>query len=224
MACVCNEGYKLNGNTCELANKPIPTCPKNAYFNGVGCTCSVGFYQTSANACTTCPAGTTWNGQSCASTPKTTCAAGYVYNSNIGQCEASAPSCGKYAFFNGATCECLTNYHLINGVCQQCPSGTFFDGLKCVSRTVSEPTVTCGSNQVAINGECVCNDGLYLINGVCLACPAYTIWNGKYCVCGDCGVESWCLGQPFSVWDSASGTCGCQSGYVLVNGVCSKSA
>ena len=226
VACVCDSGYKLNGQVCELANQPIPTCPSNSYFNGVGCTCSVGFFQTTANACSTCPTGTSWNGQSCASTPKTTCAAGYVYNANIGQCEASAPSCGNYAFFNGATCECLTNYHLISGTCQQCPSGTFFDGLKCVSRSVTPAatTVTCGSNQVAVNGECVCNDGLYLINGVCLACPAYTTWNGKYCVCGECGVSSWCLGQPFTVWDSASSTCGCQSGYTLVNGICSKTA
>lgn len=222
--CVCNEGYILNNGACQVATQSVPTCPTNAIFNGVGCTCSIGFYQTSSNACTVCPGGTSWNGQTCATTPKTTCAAGYVYNSNIGQCEASAPSCGNYAFFNGATCECLTNYHLINGVCQQCPAGTSFDGVQCASRTVTQTTLTCGSNQVAVNGACVCNDGLYLINGVCLACPAYTTWNGKFCVCGACDVSSWCLGQPFSVWDSTTNTCGCKSGYTLVNGICSQTA
>lgn len=196
----------------------MPTCPTNAYFNGVGCTCNIGVFQQSLNACVSCPIGTTWNGQSCGTLPVQTCLDGYVYNSNIGQCEASAPSCGDKAYFNGATCVCLTGYNFIGGVCQSCPAGTVFDGSQCTTTTVV--TVTCGSNQVAVDGVCVCNSGLYLIDGACLACPAYTTWNGKFCQCG-CDTSAWCLGQPFSSWDSATSICNCQTGYTRVNGICS---
>jgi hypothetical protein len=220
ISCVCNSGYQLQNGQCVTVVTTIPTCPANSYFNGVSCTCSNGFFQVSSNACSTCPVGTNWNGQTCASIPARTCANGYVFNANIGQCEPSAPSCGNFAYFNGATCVCLTGYNLINGVCQQCPSGTTFDGSQCSSNTVVKPTTTCGSNQISVNGTCVCNNGLYLIGGQCLACPPYTTWNGKYCQCG-CDTSAWCLGQPFSQWDSATQTCGCQTGYTLVNGICS---
>lgn len=225
LTCVCNSGFKLSGGKCVASDAVVPTCPSNSYFNGVGCTCSIGFFQVSENTCSACPSGTAWNGQSCASSTSASpnCAAGYVFNANINQCEASAPSCGNYAYFNGATCVCLTGYNLINGICQQCPSGTAFDGSQCSSTTKVSTTIACGSNQVLINGNCVCNNNLYLINGQCLACPPYTVWNGKYCQCG-CDTQEWCLGQPFSKWDSATNACGCQNGYTLVNGICSNSA
>jgi len=156
----------------------LPSCPTNAFFNGVSCTCNTGFYQSSANACAPCPQGTSWDGNICGTQGAKNCALGYIFNQNSNQCEPSAPSCGNNAYFNGACCVCVTGFNLINGVCQSCPAGTGFDGTQCSAKV---PTVSCSSNQIAVNGSCVCNSGLYLINGQCLSCPPYTFYNGKYC-------------------------------------------
>ena len=224
ISCVCNAGYQFNSDNsrCVANPVPIPDCPSNSFFNGVGCTCNLGVFQVALNACAPCPAGTSWNGQRCEATvgPTPECAPGYVYNENVKQCEPSAPSCGDNAFFNGATCVCLDSFHWISGVCQKCAAGTAFDGSQC-SPVVVPPTITCGANQIEVNGACVCNSGLYLIKSQCLACPPYTTWNGKFCQCG-CDVAGWCLGQPFSVWDSKNNVCNCQAGYTRVNGICSQ--
>ena len=220
VSCVCNTGFQLQNGQCVSINAVLPSCPTNAYFNGVSCTCNIGFYQASANGCAPCPVGTSWNGNTCGTQPANTCANGYIFNTNSGQCEPSAPSCGDNAYFNGACCVCVSGFNLINGACQKCPVGTGFDGTQCSAKAVS--SLTCGSNQIAVDGKCVCNSGLYLINGQCLSCPAYTVWNGSYCKC-DCDVNPWCFGRAFSVWDNNTNTCSCQSGYILVNGVCTAS-
>ena len=221
ISCVCYPGYQFNNEKqCVTVNVIIPNCPQNSFFNGVSCTCNIGVFQQAINACAPCAHGTQWNGQICDSIPPRTCAAGYVYNENIDQCEPSAPSCGNNAYFNGATCVCLSGFNFINGICQKCPQDTRFDGAKCAS-TVVVPPNNCGANQVSVNGKCVCNSGLYLIKGECLACPPYTTWNGKFCQCG-CDTSEWCLGQPFSQWDSANKICICASGYTRVNGICSQ--
>lgn len=222
IACVCNNGYELSNGNCVPTNTAVPTCPLNAYFNGVSCTCNSGFFQQALNACAPCPQGTTWNGQQCVQNlPPQTCAPGWIFNENINQCEPAAPSCGDNAFFNGATCVCLTGFNLINDKCQRCPDNTTFDGAQCVSKNITNVTVTCPSGQVAVKNQCVCNDGLYLIGGKCLACPPYTRWNGKFCQCG-CDTKEWCLGMAFSLWDEATQMCVCQAGYTLVNGVCAQ--
>jgi hypothetical protein len=66
----------------------------------------------------------------------------------------------------------------------------------------------------------VCSAGFFNISGSCLSCPANTQWNGKYCDCFGCNTSQWCLGQPYSSY--LDGVCSCQSGYVLVNGLCSS--
>lgn len=101
-----------------------------------------------------------------------------------------------------------------------CADGTVFDGSQC-SPVVVPPTVVCGANQIEVDGVCVCNSGLYMVGNQCLGCPAYTTWNGRYCQCG-CDVAAWCLGQPFSRWDSDSNICVCESGYTRVNGICTQ--
>ena len=220
VTCVCNPGYQLQNGQCTLINTVIPTCPNNAFFNGVSCSCNSGFYQSSINSCGTCPQGTSWDGNTCGTQAARTCAPGYIFNQNSNQCEPSAPSCGDYAYFNGACCVCVTGYNLINGICQQCPDGTAFDGSQC-SKTAS--AIKCPSNQILVDGKCVCNSGLYLINDQCLPCPAYTRWNGKYCEC-NCDTSTWCYGRAFSVYDNSAKSCSCQAGYVLVNGVCTASS
>ena len=160
---------------------------------------------------------------SCGSQAASTCANGYIFNSNSNNCEPSAPSCGAFAYFNGASCICLSGYSLVNNICQQCPAGTAFDGSQCSSSVIVQPTLTCGSNQVEINGVCVCNSGLYNVGGLCLPCPAYTKWNGQFCQCG-CDTTGWCFGQPFSAFNSTTKTCSCLSGYTNVNGLCTASS
>lgn len=218
ITCVCNAGFQLVNGQCVAINAVIPSCPTNAFFNGVSCSCNVGFYQSDANLCAPCPQGTRWDGNSCGTQAPQVCAAGYIFNTNSNQCEPSAPSCGDYAYFNGACCVCVTDYNLINGVCQKCPAGTAFDGAQC-SQTSSP--ITCPSNQILVNGSCVCNSGLYLINGQCLSCPPYTLWNGRFCDC-NCDTSGWCYGKAFSVFNITTRSCGCQSGYNLVNGVCAN--
>lgn len=206
--------------SCVIINIIIPNCPTNSYFNGVSCTCNLGVFQQDINACAPCANGYSYNGQECNTEPPQTCSVGYVFNTNIGQCEPLAPSCGDNAYYNGATCVCLSNFNFINGVCQSCPVDTVFDGAQC-SPVTKIPAIKCKSNQVVSNGKCVCNSGLYLINSECLACPAYTTWNGKFCQCG-CDTSAWCLGQPFSAWNATDKICYCEAGYTRVNGICSQ--
>ena len=222
VSCQCKSGYRRVNNACVVVTDVvIPTCPNNAYFNGVSCTCQTGFYQQALNSCASCPQGQTWNGQNCASTPANSCLTGYFYNTNSKQCEPSAPSCGDNAYFNGASCVCLTGYNKISDKCQICANGTVFDGAACASSSIANNT--CGTNKIQINGTCVCNSGLYLINNACLPCPPYTTWNGKYCQCG-CNAADWCLGSPFSVYNTTTNSCQCQAGYINVNGICTASS
>jgi hypothetical protein len=218
LQCVCNSGFLLQDGQCTTVNVVIPTCPANAYFNGVSCTCNSGFYQSALDACAPCAAGTSWDGTQCAS--DSACASGYFLNSASGQCEPSAPSCGANAAFNGATCCCSTGYSLINGQCQQCPTGSTFDGSQCSSQVIAP--VTCGSNQIYVSGACVCSAGFYSIGGQCLSCPANTKWNGKYCACSNSDASKWCFGKPYSTF--SNGACSCQSGYISVNGLCSSAS
>jgi hypothetical protein len=92
--------------------------------------------------------------------------------------------------------------------------------LQCSSRVT--PPVSCGSNQIYVNGACSCSAGFYNINNQCLACPANTRWNGVYCVCSDSDASQWCFGKAYSRF--SNGSCSCQSGYVSVNGVCAASS
>jgi hypothetical protein len=107
---------------------------------------------------------------------------------------------------------------LINNICQACSAGTAFDGSQCSSKASN----SCGSNQVSVNGQCVCANGFYLVNSQCISCPAYTTWNGSYCACNSSDSSQWCIGQPFTKVDS-TGSCSCQNGYILTNGICVQS-
>lgn len=215
VVCVCKTGYKLDNGQCVPANVEIPTCPSNSAFNGVSCSCVPGYYPIN-NVCSQCPANTKWDGSQCAAT--NTCASGYVYNTVSGKCEPSGPSCGDNAYWNGATCCCADGYNLINNICQACSAGTAFDGSQCSSKASN----SCGSNQVSVNGQCVCANGFYLVNSQCISCPAYTTWNGSYCACNSSDSSQWCIGQPFTKVDS-TGSCSCQNGYILTNGICVQS-
>ena len=219
VSCVCVTGFLLDNGVCKDVSTivPTPACPQNAFFNGVSCTCNSGFYQSAIDACAPCASGTMWDGYECAAT--ITCGSGFQLNSNSNQCEPIAPSCGDNARWNGAMCVCSQNAHLINGRCQVCPAGKVFDGSQCADEVVVN-TPSCGSNQVFVNDKCVCSDGYHMIGDQCLSCPTNTEWNGKYCHCTDSNAAMWCFGRPYTNWNG--GSCGCERGYTLVNGLCSN--
>ena len=77
LTCVCATGFILENGECKdvSAIVPTPACPENAFFNGVSCTCSIGFYQSAIDACAPCPSGTMWDGYECAAAM--TCGAGF---------------------------------------------------------------------------------------------------------------------------------------------------
>ncbi len=216
LQCVCNSGYILKDKQCIFASGVvIPDCPANAVFNGVSCTCSSGFFQVQIGACSTCPAGTNWDGAKC--TNEKGCAAGYVFNPASNTCEPAGPSCGSYAIWNGCTCCCVAGANEINGVCQVCPSGTTFDGSQCSSTSLVNPSANCSSNEIAVKGECVCSAGFNKVEGQCLSCPENTTWNGVYCGVEGSNPDRWCIGQPYT---SQEDGCSCEAGKTLVNGIC----
>ena len=241
-ACVCVEGSVFLRGSCQT----IPTCPQNAYFNGLTCVCNSGFILENGR-CTTvnvaipsCPKNAYFNGVSC------TCECGF-YQSALGVC---AP-CPTGTNWNGITCstsnDCANGYYRnpVSDWCEpegpSCGANAAWNGATCAcsagyslinglcqtcpegtsfdgAQCSSKANGNCGSNQISVNGACVCSAGFFDINGSCLACPANTKWNGRFCDCEGCNTSQWCLGQPYSNY--SEGKCTCMSGYLLVNGLC----
>ena len=65
-------------------------------------------------------------------------------------------------------CVCKKGYFFINGACELCRYGTYFDGLSCVS-FVDE---TCDDPYRFFNGiECVCIPDFFEYGNTCVRCP-----------------------------------------------------
>ena len=148
-ACVCIDGTVFLRGSCQA----IPTCPQNAYFNGLACVCNSGYILDNGK-CTTvsltfpsCPKNAYFNGLSC------TCECGF-YQSDIGVC---AP-CPAGTNWNGLTCS----------TSDECANGYFFNPLT----NWCEPTgPSCGANAAWNGATCACTAGYSLINGLCQTCP-----------------------------------------------------
>ena len=130
----------FNG-ACRFFINPFQVCKANANFNGVACSCDAGYFEVSQGSCLQCPNGQIWNGNACSSV--NICASGYTFDSKSNGCIARGISCGQNSKWNGAFCQCLAGYHLINNNCVKCPAGTGFDGQTC---NPSNPSNNCGSN------------------------------------------------------------------------------
>jgi len=119
-------------------------------------------------------------------------------------------------------CICKKDFYLIGGICQTCPSGTFFDVTLQICR------IPCLANQVynSVNNSCSCAQSYFVINGVCTQCPGNTTFDAKS---GACGCPSGYRNQGgFCVIGCgvnevlSNGQCCCITGYYPVKGICGQ--
>lgn len=173
--CVCNYGFRKQGNQCVSTGQNYH-CPDNSFFNGVSCTCKDGFFPIN-NQCQRCPTGTYWTGSQC--TVAQTCQSGFTWNPTLQCCIYTGFQCAPSEQWNGVRCECRQGYFYINNQCQQCPSGTVFDGKQCTSGL---PSNQCNGPYQYFNGHvCVCVPGYWQLGNGCVTCPTGYQWNGVCC-------------------------------------------
>ncbi len=100
-------------------------------------------------------------------------------------CLANCASCTDLS-----TCtSCDPGYNVISGLCQSCPSRTFYNSLICESMnykySLSKIMITdCPANCASCTGlsTCTsCDPGYNIISGVCGTCPARTFYNSVTC-------------------------------------------
>ena len=159
---------------CVYADDIIPKCPHNSVFNGVNCQCLPGFYPIIAGKCQKCPPGTHWNGKEC-QVGDYVCVKGFKWHQGKKKC---VHICGSNEEWDGVYCRCVKGAFLIEGKCQFCQYGTFFDGLRCAETKIPQ----CEDGYKFWNGyECVCLEGYYDLGSKCIKCPEHTEWNGVCC-------------------------------------------
>lgn len=143
-------------------------------------------------------------------------------------------TCPANSINNGYNCLCQTGYFPVqNGGCDKCPTGTYWNGARCVvinngyncSADCSFDPIrgncypsppTCSSNQYYDGASCRCKQGYYLVNNVCQTCPSATTFDGYRCSQGS--NTKYCK-DPYSIWNGYN--CVCMSGYwQLADGKC----
>jgi hypothetical protein len=119
------------------------------------------------------------------------CINGYTFNS--GACipvtnaptkpelpvEPSECSDPNAYFIAGSGCICSVNFHLIGGLCQQCPTTTFYDPDLGICR------IACLANESfnIVTGNCDCAPLYFRINGTCTKCLGNTTYNPQTNTC-----------------------------------------
>lgn len=171
-----------------------------------------------------CPAGTTWDGSTCAVPPPVDvctnlpgyqsspppgtfqwgtfciCTAARTWNSATNQCE-----CAAGFQWNGSSCVCTggRTWNPTTARCE-CPAGTTWDGASCI---VPPPVDVCDNipgtqtsppdGTVQSGGSCVCTGGRSWDYGIgACACPIGQVWNGAWCA----------VPPPVDVCDNIPGT------------------
>jgi hypothetical protein len=143
--CVCLDGFYLIQGLCTYCVAPNyydaqlaicrPTCRLNEVLdlNSLTCICNSGFYSINGQ-CGGCPAYSIYNAKS----KICECIQGYTLNSGNCIVATRAPTpvrplpipsspCGPNMLYVNEECICNKDFYLIAGICQTCPSGTFFD-------------------------------------------------------------------------------------------------
>jgi len=111
---------------------------------------------------------------------------------------------------------------LINGTCQRCPTGQFFDATLRVCR------IACRANEVynILTKVCDCAKNTFKINGTCQRCPGDTKYDAKsqLCICdpGYSNRNGVCVFGCGINQVLVNGVCCCQTGFYPIGGVCGK--
>jgi len=196
--CVCLKDFYVVKGVCTYCVAPNyydtqnaicrPTCAINQVLDlGTNtCICNSGFVNIQGQ-CGQCPAYSVYNklAAQCA------CINGYTFNSGacipsttpptIPQTSKQPSDCSDpNAFYIAAVgCVCSTNYHLIGGFCQQCPTNTFYDPDLGICR------IACQANEAfnIITGNCDCANTYFRINGTCSQCLGNTTYNPQTVSC-----------------------------------------
>ena len=184
--CKCHYGYVREHGKCVRSTATIPKCPPYSTFDIVSysCVCHQGYHPVRPYVCQKCPDNTHWDGFKCNDNRHNSpddkyCAQGYIYDLFTASCIFDATTgCGPNEYYDAPHCRCKLGYFVIEGACQKCPYGTFFDGLSCNDVHVQ----TCEDPYKFWNGrECVCQPEFFEYGNTCVRCPANTEWNGICC-------------------------------------------
>ena len=179
-ACVCHYGYHRVNGKCEKSTATIPKCPPYSTFDVVSykCVCDQDYHPVRPYVCQKCPTGY-WDGYKCNNDQNQVCAQGYIYDFFTSSCILDQTSgCGPNEYLDGIHCRCKLGYFWINGSCQKCEYGTYFDGLSCNDSHVKQ----CDDSYKFWNGkDCVCLPDFFEYGDTCVRCPANTVWNGICC-------------------------------------------
>ena len=240
--CVCNTGYKYNGNDscvpcnilCKVCNtNNCSVCINNAIISGNSCSCAQGYYFNNSqcvacqNTCNSCI-----NSAYC-----TSCLNGtYLNQNNIClNCSNYCKNCSN----NSLCFECFTNYFIYNGTCvKYCPLGTYISNNNCKECLIEYCSI-CDSS-----GTCIlCKSGFSLndknmckimcpnncincdINGKCIKCSVGFLLDSGYCnecIYGyflDSGKCNSCMNGCINC-ESISVCNACNNQFILINGAC----
>ncbi|CAG9316198.1 unnamed protein product [Blepharisma stoltei] len=238
-ACVCNTGYfyssvtqcsacasqcatcsntNTNCNTCidttHMTAAPTCACPSNSILIGGTCTCSQGYFYSTATTCTQCQpqcltcSNSATNCDSCTDTVHMTA--------------APACACPTNSAISNGKCICNTGYYFSsNGVCSPCASQCATCSISntscstCVDHVhmSNPPTCSCPSNSVLTAGNCVCNAGYFFSTAtVCTQCATQ---------CSACsGSSTTCSACVDTVHAAAAPSCACPANSSLVGNSC----
>lgn len=209
----CNVGYYKNGPTatsCTACTSIVGVVGCDANGNSTSCSSGYGLV---SGSCNPCLPGTYSSGGSggCIN-----CSSGY-YTAGFSSTSCNTPCTSipgvANCTTNGTVTACNAGYGLVNGVCNQCSSGTYSTGGTSGCNSCMFAGVTsCNSTNGQANG---CNAGYGLVNGVCNQCSS-----GTYSTGGTSGCNS-CMSTGVASCNSTNGqVTSCSSGYNLSNGNC----
>ncbi|KAB8260749.1 hypothetical protein BDV32DRAFT_149188 [Aspergillus pseudonomiae] len=186
--------------TLAVATSP-PSCPPGALFDGEYCRIV---------ELASCPSGTILSGSQCVTGSLPQCPPGTTLDR--GHCIAlSQPSCPPGQILRAGTC---FDIRRSPDVPSSCPSGTHFDGKRCVSAKVSDEhdPISCPAGAFYDGNKCVVpgSGSTYESkkNIYSPSCPAGTSFDGKYCL--DISAD----GRVSREWPS------CPSGTIFTGGNC----
>jgi Tfp pilus assembly major pilin PilA len=208
--CVCEEGYKLDGDVCVIINNPFVCVSQGKVFNE------------KTGACDECSSGTSIDGKTCIPiiTPEYCKEQQRSYNTFTRSC------CPKGSYFDGkagcVSCDEYASGAVINdaGTACVCPADKPWRAENILSAVGSDPGYVCRAcpeGSKFDGGLCACQGGrtMNLLNTACV-CPAdKPNWNGLVCLACTTAMPVWsfisqkCEACPTStpVWNAASKKC-----------------
>ena len=206
-----------SGSASSSGNAKV-SCPPNAVFNGVDCSCDIGYAYingqcTAISAISAIPVPVVVNPSSSSSSSSSSSGSSVspVVNPTPATTASNSTSSSSSAVVTPrptGSVNCPPNsYDNGLGTCV-CNSGFYFSAQGCLQGS------PCPSNSTRqADGTCKCDAGLTNYNGFCSKCPPGALWSSQSSSC------IFVCGQN-SIYNSSVNSCVCNPGYGIINGQC----